>query len=56
MGSWYDNDLQKARPIEELEAAFAAGGSESVNAACSEHEPFTAEQWNAFDEKQKAAA
>lgn len=54
-GSWYDNDLQKARPIEELEAAFAAGGSESVNAACSEHEPFTAEQWNAFDEKQKAA-
>lgn len=55
-GSWYDNDLQKARPIEELEAAFAAGGSESVNAACSEHEPFTAEQWNAFDEKQKATA
>ena len=55
-GNWYDNDLQKARPIEELEAAFAAGGSESVNAACSEHEPFTAEQWNAFDEKQKAAA
>lgn len=54
-GSWYDNDLQKARPIEELEAAFAAGGSESVNAACSEHEPFTAEQWNAFDERQKAA-
>ena len=55
-GSWYDNDLQKARPIEELEAAFAEGGSESVNAACSEHEPFTAEQWNAFDGKQKAAA
>ena len=55
-GNWYDNDLQKARPIEELEAAFAAGGSESVNAACSEHEPFTAEQWNAFDERQKAAA
>lgn len=55
-GSWYNNDLQKARPIKELEAAFAAGGSESVNAACSEHEPFTAEQWNAFDEKQKAAA
>ena len=55
-GSWYDNDLQKARPIEDLEAAFAAGGSESVNAACSEHEPFTAEQWNAFDWKRKAAA
>lgn len=55
-GSWYDNNVQKARPIEELEAAFVAGGSESVNAACSAHEPFTAEQWNAFDERQKAAA
>ena len=53
-GSWYDNDLQKARPIEELEAAFAAGGSESVNAACSEHEPFTAEQWRAYSEKEKS--
>jgi len=52
-GSWYDNAQQKARPIAELEAAFAQGGSAAVDAACGDVEPFTAEQWNAFDEKQK---
>ena len=54
-GSWYDNVQQKARPIAELEAAFAKGGSVAVDAACGDVEPFTAEHWNAFDEKQKAA-
>jgi leucyl-tRNA synthetase len=54
-GSWYDNVQQKARPIEELEAAFAQGGSDAVDAACGDVEAFSAEQWNAFDEKQKAA-
>ena len=54
-GSWYDNVQQKARPIADLEAAFAQGGSAAVDAACGDVEPFTAEQWNAFDEKQKAA-
>ena len=54
-GSWYDNVQQKARPIAALEAAFAQGGSAAVDAACGDVEPFTAEQWNAFDEKQKAA-
>ena len=54
-GSWYDNVQQKARPIAELEAAFAQGGSAAVDAACGEVEPFTAEQWNAFSEKEKAA-
>ena len=53
--SWYDNVQQKARPIEELEAAFAQGGSASVDAACDDVEPFTAEQWNAMDEKKKQA-
>jgi leucyl-tRNA synthetase len=53
-GSWYDNNLQKARPIEVLEEAFSKNGSAAVNAACNEHEPFTAEQWNAFSEKEKA--
>ncbi|MBQ2965903.1 MAG: leucine--tRNA ligase [Bacteroidales bacterium] len=53
-GSWYDNAQQKARPIEELEAAFAQGGSAAVDAACGDVAPFTAEQWNAFDQKQKA--
>ena len=54
-GSWYDNVQQKARPIAELEAAFAEGGSAAVDAACGEVAPFTAEEWNGFDEKQKAA-
>ena len=53
--SWYDNVQQKARPIEELEAAFAQDGSASVDAACGDVEPFTAEQWNAMDEKEKQA-
>ena len=53
--SWYDNVAQKARPIAELEAAFAQGGSAAVDAACGDVEAFTAEQWNAFSEKEKAA-
>ncbi len=53
-GSWYDNDAQKARPIEDLIAAFEKGGSTAVNAACTEHEPFTAEQWQAYSEKEKS--
>lgn len=54
-GSWYDNAQGKARPVEELVAAFSLGGSASVDAACGNVDPFTAEQWNAFDEKEKAA-
>ena len=52
--SWYDNVQQKARPIAELEAAFAEGGSAAVDAACGDVEPFTAEQWNAFTDKEKS--
>ncbi|MBR6732403.1 MAG: leucine--tRNA ligase [Bacteroidales bacterium] len=52
--SWYDNTVQKARPVAELEAAFAEGGSAAVDAACGDVAPFTAEQWKTFDEKQKA--
>ena len=54
-GSWYDNVQQKARPIEELEALFAANGNADVDAACGDVETFTAEQWNAFSDKEKAA-
>ena len=53
-GSWYDNVQQKARPVAELEAAFAQGGSAAVDAACGEVDAFTAEQWNGFDDKKKA--
>ena len=54
-GSWYDNVQQKARPIEELEALFAANGNADVDAACGDVEVFTAGQWNAFSEKEKSA-
>ena len=53
-GSWYCKDTEKARPIEELVAAFEKGGSGAVNAACSEGPSFSAEQWKAFSEKEKA--
>ena len=55
-GSWYDNALQKARPIEELVAAFEKGGSAAVDAACSDGPAFSAAQWKAFSEKEKADA
>ena len=54
-GSWYDNVQQKARPVSELEALFADGGNVAVDAACGEVPTFTAEQWNAFSDKEKAA-
>ena len=53
-GSWYDNDVQKARPVEDLVAAFEKGGSAAVNAACSEGPAFSAAEWKAFSEKEKA--
>jgi len=53
-GSWYDNKQQKARPIAELEAAFAQGGSAAVDAACGDVKPFSAEEWSAFSEKEKS--
>ncbi|MBR5835813.1 MAG: leucine--tRNA ligase [Bacteroidales bacterium] len=53
--SWYDNVQQKARPIAELEAAFAEGGSAAVDAACGEVKPFTAAEWASYSDQEKAA-
>ncbi len=53
-GSYYCNDRQSARPIEELEAAFAANGTAGLNVACSEELSFTAAEWNAMDRKRRA--
>ena len=52
--SWYDNVQQKARPIAELEKLFEEGGSAAVDAACGDVNPFTAQEWAAFSEKEKA--
>ena len=51
--SYYDNAQQKARPIDELVAAFEKGGTEGVSAACSEELSFTAGEWQAMDERKK---
>ena len=53
-GSYYDNTLQKARPIEDLEKHFAEKGTDGVDAACTEELSFTAGRWNAMTEKEKA--
>ena len=51
--SYYDNDLQKARPIEELVQKLAKAGTQGINAACSEELCFTADEWNAMSEKEQ---
>ena len=52
-GSYYDNDLKKAQPIEKLTEHFAKNGSEGINASANEELKFTAEEWNAMDEKKQ---
>ncbi len=47
--SYYDRRRDRACPIAELEAAFAAQGTEGIDAACSEELSFTAEEWNSWD-------
>lgn len=51
--SWYNIDNNKAESLETLIKKFEIKGSKDVNAACSEHEEFSAEQWNAFTELQQ---
>ena len=53
-GSWYDKSVDKARPIEELEAAFVRGGSAAVDAACSDGPAFTADEWKGFSAREKS--
>ena len=55
-GSYYDNRLAKARPIEELVAAFEQDGTAGIDAACSEPMTFTADEWKAFSEAEKSKA
>ncbi|WP_074407016.1 MULTISPECIES: leucine--tRNA ligase [Aquimarina] len=52
--SWYDNDADKARGIDDLETVFASEGNAKVNAVCDENiTPFTAGDWNNFSSKEK---
>jgi len=50
--SWYNNDTDKAEPIETLTAKFSQEGNAKVNAPCDEDTPsFTADEWNAWSEE-----
>lgn len=51
--SYYDLDVDKALPIFELTARFAANGTEGVHAACGKPMSFTAAEWNAMSEKEQ---
>ncbi|MDE6715365.1 MAG: class I tRNA ligase family protein, partial [Muribaculaceae bacterium] len=52
-GSYYDNDLQKAQPIEKLIAHLEANGTKGLNAAASEEIDITADEWKKMSEKER---
>jgi len=49
--SYYDNKDQKAKPITNLIEKFKCSGSSDIDVACSEEKEFSADEWNAMDEK-----
>ena len=52
--SWYNNETDKAEPIDTLIALFEKEGNAKVNAACDDNTPsFIAEEWKAFSEADK---
>lgn len=51
--SYYCNDEQQARPIDELIAVFEQQGAKNLNIACSEELEFTAEEWKSKPEKEQ---
>lgn len=53
-GHYYNNDTDKAEPIEQLVARFETEGNSSVNAACGDVPVFSAQEWKSFDEKRKS--
>lgn len=52
--SYYNTELQKARPISELVNHFEKSGSKDIHAACGKDLDFTAEQWKSYNEKEKS--
>ena len=51
--SYYNTELDKARPIDELVAHFEKHGTEGCNAHTSSTDEFTAAEWNAMTRMQK---
>lgn len=54
--SYYDNSTDKAEPISKLVETFVTEGNANVNAVADEDvTTFTAEEWNAYSEKEQQA-
>ena len=53
-GHYYDKTADKALPIGELVERFAKEGNANVNAACGEVPTFSAQEWNAFDQRRRS--
>ena len=51
--SYYNTELDKARPIDELVAHFEKHGTEGCNAHTGSTDEFTADEWNAMTQVQK---
>lgn len=51
---YYDLEADKAMPVSALISVFETSGSAGVKAACSEHEPFTADEWKKMSEKEQS--
>lgn len=52
--SWYDTSADAAREIDSLIEIFEKNGNAQVQAACDEDtQPFSAEEWKAFSDKEK---
>lgn len=52
--SWYDTEMDKARPIQELEAHFEALGTANLHAHCDEELSFSASEWQAKNESERS--
>jgi len=52
--SWYDTELQQARPIDELVVLFENDGSEGIHAFHDEHEAFSGEEWQQMHESKRS--
>ena len=52
---WFNNETQKAEPIDTLIKEFEKNGNIKVNAACNETPKFEAAVWNGMNEEEKNA-
>jgi leucyl-tRNA synthetase len=52
---YYDKDQDKAVPLTDLEATFEKEGNANVNAATTQKDTFSAEEWKAMSKKEQRA-